>query len=513
MMRNMTWMIVSVAVLAVTSNAPAAITDPDDLTGLAAWWDASNAWSITEAGGAVSQWNDLSGNGHHLTHATGGEQPTTNSMTQNGLNVLDFDGNDRLSRTTSVPLAADDDNYTYFAVWNSNPGGFHQAIYEQGQLNNGQRSSILTQGTTVYGFTGHFNDRRVVPFTVDTYRVTGLRLASIDDVATNNLIQTDNGLEFTSTINTEVGANNLNISTARVIVGANAGGGGEFLNGQIAEVIVYDRTLTDSEHDMVVDYLNTKWDVFIVPPQGLDALAHRWSFNNDGQAEDSIGSADGTLFNGATVSGGKLTLDGVDDYVRTSAIDNTIGEKTLVAWVTLDNLAQRSGSVLTLENPSGGDVFDGIVYGERTANQWMNGSNGHSRSNGVDNGGALEASLQEIMMAITYEADGTITIYRDGVEYAQYASGFVSYPGGMADVLLGLRHEDISGGSGSAAGNDQWWAGMINEARIYADALTADQMAQLFAAGPDSLGAVIPTPAALPAGLLAMGLLVARRRR
>jgi hypothetical protein len=38
--------------------------------------------------------------------------------------------------------------------------------------------------------------------------------------------------------------------------------------------------------------------------------------------------------------------------------------KTLVAWVTLDNLTQRGGSALTVQV---GEEFDAIVFGERAA--------------------------------------------------------------------------------------------------------------------------------------------------
>ena len=35
----------------------------------AAWFDASDSGSITESGGAVSQWNDKSGVGNHVNGA------------------------------------------------------------------------------------------------------------------------------------------------------------------------------------------------------------------------------------------------------------------------------------------------------------------------------------------------------------------------------------------------------------------------------------------------------------
>ena len=45
--------------------------------------------------------------------------------------------------------------------------------------------------------------------------------------------------------------------------------------------------------------------------------------------------------------------------------------KTLVSWVTLDNLTQRGGSALTIQS---GDRFDAIVLGEKVRGRWMAGS-------------------------------------------------------------------------------------------------------------------------------------------
>ena len=68
----------------------------------AAWWDASDVSTISDTGGAVDQWNDKSGNDRHFTQTTPADQATTNSTTQNGLNVLDFDGDDQYSGTQPV---------------------------------------------------------------------------------------------------------------------------------------------------------------------------------------------------------------------------------------------------------------------------------------------------------------------------------------------------------------------------------------------------------------------------
>jgi hypothetical protein len=52
---------------------------PDALSSstLKAWYKADDAASITSSSGAVSQWNDKSGNGNHVVQATGTAKPTT----------------------------------------------------------------------------------------------------------------------------------------------------------------------------------------------------------------------------------------------------------------------------------------------------------------------------------------------------------------------------------------------------------------------------------------------------
>ena len=70
--------------------APKWFWNPSFLPGLAAWYDASDAASITATAGKVSQWADKSGNGRHLAQATGANQPSTGVDTMGGRNALSF---------------------------------------------------------------------------------------------------------------------------------------------------------------------------------------------------------------------------------------------------------------------------------------------------------------------------------------------------------------------------------------------------------------------------------------
>lgn len=64
---------------------------PASLPNLALWLDAADAATITASSGLVSQWSDKSANANHVT-ASGTARPTTGANTQNGRNVLTFDG-------------------------------------------------------------------------------------------------------------------------------------------------------------------------------------------------------------------------------------------------------------------------------------------------------------------------------------------------------------------------------------------------------------------------------------
>jgi hypothetical protein len=72
------------------------------LISTALWLDAADASTITESGGAVSQWNDKSGNGRNARQATAGNRPTYTSAVLNGKNVVSFNGSTQWFATISA---------------------------------------------------------------------------------------------------------------------------------------------------------------------------------------------------------------------------------------------------------------------------------------------------------------------------------------------------------------------------------------------------------------------------
>jgi len=58
------------------------------------WLDAADASTVTTVSGAVSQWNDKSGNGRHATQSTTSRRPLVTPSALNGKQGITFDGVD-----------------------------------------------------------------------------------------------------------------------------------------------------------------------------------------------------------------------------------------------------------------------------------------------------------------------------------------------------------------------------------------------------------------------------------
>lgn len=80
-----------------------------------AWWDFSDASTITDVANAVSQVDDKSGNGNNATQGVGANQPLTNTDTINGLNALSFDGLNSFMNFTNIDFL---DKSLFFVVEN-----------------------------------------------------------------------------------------------------------------------------------------------------------------------------------------------------------------------------------------------------------------------------------------------------------------------------------------------------------------------------------------------------------
>ncbi len=204
------------------------------------------------------------------------------------------------------------------------------------------------------------------------------------------------------------------------------------------------------------------------PNVELPAPLHAWDFQEGEEVlTDGVNGLKLELKNGARIEDGALLLQGGNAYAQSGPLSKNVDEKTLAAVVQLDNLQQRGGGVINIQT-SNGVIFDAIVYGERDVQLWMPGSNGFVRTQTVDGPAETAALTQPVHIAITYQKDGTITMYRNGEAYGKpyVSSGLQSYVGANSTINLGLRH--------SPPGGNHNLTGRIVRAELYDQVLTAD---------------------------------------
>jgi hypothetical protein len=230
------------------------VFNPADLSP-ALWLDASDTSTITESSGAVSQWNDKSGNGRNVTQATGVRQPSTGTATINSLNVLAFDGGDILQRATFTMTTR-----TVFVVAEATGAPTSQGALWRHNASTGNGINILRHNGTGQNSILYF------------YRLTSALATSLSGLTAPHQITG----RFTDSATIEARLNGSQVASEVVGAAALASDrvmhvGGDSLNfgsaptegfvGRIAEIICYTATLSDTNMGLVESYLETKWNL------------------------------------------------------------------------------------------------------------------------------------------------------------------------------------------------------------------------------------------------------------
>jgi hypothetical protein len=221
-------------------------------------------------------------------------------------------------------------------------------------------------------------------------------------------------------------------------------------------------------------------------------MNHRYSFN-DGTANDSIGTANGTFYNTsgtASISGGQLNLTGTPgDYVDlgsnlitpTNIPNNAI---TLEGWITCFPTNGAWTRAFDFANIQGGLGANYIFF---APNNGANGGQARVAVSDTSPGYLNEAGFNvnnilgrtNLHFAVVFNpnpSSQTIALYENGAFVASAPTGTRSLAT-INDVYSFLGRSSYSG--------DSWLAGSIDEFRIYNGALDRFQIAASFQAGPD----------------------------
>lgn len=264
------------------------------------------------------------------------------------------------------------------------------------------------------------------------------------------------------------------------------------------------------------------------------ALTHRYSFTTD--ASDSVGVANGTLFNSATVSGGNLQLNNPNfsgpsttrGYLGLPAtILPSSGSVTIEQWFTFtgsgffteaytfsnnnndsNQPGQFNGQYLmhTISAPQGGPVpAGGGSHVAQSLNGWGGGETdafGTTPGLGAGGGGYLDDGGTYMAATVIDGTAGTLSYY-----VYRVSDGF----GGLQQTITAIPLSSYSFSNAylgrSAFGGDNATSGTVDEFRIYDHAISAEGIAADLAAGAN----VVPEPTAF--ALVGIGGLALLRRR
>ena len=284
---------------------------------------------------------------------------------------------------------------------------------------------------------------------------------------------------------TSIGANSLvNIGTQFAYFAKGGWANDPTWNGSIHEISMYNKALTA---DNVKFLYNLNAPVAVTPADpGTTNLTHQWTFD-DGTANDVVGTVNGTLSNGATVSDKALQLPaGAFVTLDPAALAvNTYSALTVEAWFTSTAGANRGYHFLYYfgNSDNNGNHFTGFTP-DRDGNPAICGRFMIATGNGEDGEMAVNCPMYDegLLHHMVCVIDGTtITGYIDGNLLGTNSIGANS----LANLCTTTGPWTPFAYFGKGGWNDPSWQGTISKISMYNSALNAANVKFLFNAGPE----------------------------
>lgn len=238
-------------------------SDPGGISGLLFWFKAdagvfSDAGSTAANNGdTVQQWNDQSGNAIHASQATSGSRPTYRTNQINGLPAIDFATSKWMSFTEQTTA-----DFTLFVVVKQGSASAKKSVI--GGTDNTTKIHLQFQNGAGGGGYNLLNVQRTVTsseeepidFIQACVRSTagggGSTTLRVDGVPTGG----------------DGGGAGASFGISHLATWVNSGTPTDFLNGLIAEVILYNVALSDGDINLVENSLRDKYDL----PNPADVL-------------------------------------------------------------------------------------------------------------------------------------------------------------------------------------------------------------------------------------------------
>lgn len=245
--------------------------DPNSIAGLQVWLCADSL-NLND-GQQVKTWEDSSNFNHPVTQEDLNKRPVFKKNAVNGQPAVRFDGNDLLLTTADFEL----DDFTLYVVFKDDANirnserlvdhnrstGFWAGRSASG---GSQWGAGVLQPTSPYGIFGTFTNGNV-------HTLTSMRAGTLHTLYRN-------GTQLATQ-----SVSNATTALAKIAIGGKVEGTtpGEWMNGDIAEVLVYNRALSTPEREKLDEHFRVKYGndtpkaylsgLSVNPKQGVMAIA------------------------------------------------------------------------------------------------------------------------------------------------------------------------------------------------------------------------------------------------
>lgn len=474
----------------VAVTAPPTYSTPPDKSGMVLWLDANDCSTISLVSGGstspVSAWTDKSGQSNNASPAAEINRPLYISNAINTKPAIRFDG---INSQLAVPRVVNDD-FTITAVFKTSAGLVHATPrwYNASGIvdaevfgtTNDFGMGIQYSGRLLVGTgnpdncacsDGKYNDGNPHIATFNRKKSTGNISLHVD----GRIAATDTGATQSLTAPSRITLGSLQSNI-------------NYLNGDIAEVIMYDYVASNQQLDDLESYLSTKWDIPRTPSDVAQSNLKLWLDGSDtttvytdntcttftASAWDKVGcwkdksgnnnNAVQTIDNlkphyALAIQNTKpvLMFDGTNDFLNNTNL--TASQSTTLSIFAVASAGSNTGSKVIINND-----FN-FYFGVGSTTNYFNSYYGDSDSWGTtaDHGSGATPNMSTSFHIISSIQNGTIdSSFIDSTALTTRANTMSTFSNGYT---IGSRQTT----------NSQYWDGNIAEIIIYNTDLSTAQ--------------------------------------
>jgi len=451
-----------VLALDASDNNSFGVTDLPIKDGLLLWLDAADDDSfVFSSGTIVSQWRDKSGNNFHANQSTTANQPSRSSVMNSRKGVF-FNASTRLdymliSSGISVPTDA-----SIFIIYKPATQVYNYAVLIDNYHGSGgnygfviQRVSNLSQFYYANANGSGFVDTSASPW---TYTDNVIQLLSLNKSSSTGTPYISGTAQTGRTVYADTAQ-----YTTGLAIGYWGAGGGRFYNGDMCEILIFNRALSSTEMKQVHTYLGQKWGIL----------------NSDRSIIDLTRTLTAGLTVGADVKfqrffNGAFFINPITGNIDSGVRYGTSTDKVVnsgTSW-TVSTIIEKTGNTINnwwhlFTDGNSGDILTLDTDGLFKTSMNNSGGNGTFTTGGdISNYGFTWSNLTDGTHELTLiydQLNSRLQLYIDGI-----GGGFQT--GRVINSLYCLRNFHGWGSAQSSYHSDLTWSSLKVYNRVLTDA-------------------------------------------